>query len=105
MNDLQDYQTCAGRLKAIADAERLRIVEALFRGAMNVTQLSEHLNEQIVKVSHHLGVLRNANVVQTQKQGRFVVYSLHPDVMAEETHSAQDRKLDFGCCSLDLDNV
>ena len=35
---------------------------------------------EVVNVSHHLGVLRHAGVVLDEKQGRFVVYRLHPDV-------------------------
>ena len=100
-----DYQLCATRLKALADPDRLRIVELLFQGAMNVSELSEHMGEEIVKVSHHLGVLRHAEVVQCQKQGRFVIYQLHPDVVAcgQDETDKQARRIDFGCCSFDLD--
>ncbi|PQO32521.1 ArsR family transcriptional regulator [Bremerella cremea] len=100
-----EYELCATRLKALADPDRLRIVEQLFQGAMNVSDLSEKLGEEIVKISHHLGVLRHAQVVQSQKQGRFVIYQLHPDVVAcgQEATETQTRRIDFGCCSLDLD--
>ncbi|QDU73230.1 HTH-type transcriptional regulator NmtR [Bremerella volcania] len=105
MKKKREYELCAGRLKALADPDRLRIVEHLFSGPMNVSQLSEALGEEIVKVSHHLGVLRHADVVQTEKQGRFVIYSLHPDVAAvgKDESMAQVRRIDFGCCSFDLD--
>lgn len=100
-----EYELCATRLKALADPDRLRIVEQLFQGAMNVSELSEALGEEIVKVSHHLGVLRHAEVVQSQKQGRFVIYQLHPDVVAcgKESTPNSSRRIDFGCCSFDLD--
>ena len=106
MKKKRDYELCAGRLKALADSDRLRIVELLFSGPMNVSQLSEKLGEEIVKVSHHLGVLRHADVVQTEKQGRFVIYSLHPDVAAvgKDESIAQARRIDFGCCSVDLES-
>lgn len=104
MKEKREYELCAGRLKALADPERLRIVEQLFSGSMNVSDLAEALGEEIVKISHHLGVLRHADVVQTEKQGRFVIYSLHPDVAAEESDQsvAPLRRIDFGCCSIDL---
>jgi len=96
-----DYQRCATRLKALADPERLRIVNCLFGGPKNVTQLACELTDDVVKVSHHLGVLRHANVVQANRQGKFVVYSLDPEIAGAET--ADDVKtLDLGCCRLDL---
>jgi len=106
MKKKRDYELCAGRLKALADPDRLRLVEQLFTGPMNVGDLSEALGEEIVKVSHHLGVLRNADVVQTEKRGRFVIYSLHPEVavVGKDESMAQARRIDFGCCSVDLES-
>ena len=68
----------------------------------NVSELADLLNAQIVNVSHHLGVLRHAGLVQDVKQGRFVVYSLHPDVFrpGDETHPVDH--LDLGCCRLEI---
>ncbi len=37
---------------------------------MNVTQLAKALGVEIVNVSHHLGVLRNAGLVEDIKDGR-----------------------------------
>jgi ArsR family transcriptional regulator len=47
-----------------------------------------------------LQVLKREQIVETHKQGRFVVYRLHPDVF-EATRSAADC-LDLGCCKLEL---
>ena len=54
------------------------------------------LSMTIAMVSHHLQILRRANIVATQKSGRFVVYRLHPDAFAESDC------LDLGCCKLRL---
>ncbi len=104
MKQKRDFELCAGRLKALADPDRLRIVQQLFSGPMNVSDISDMLGEEIVKISHHLGVLRHAEVVQTQKQGRYVIYSLHADVAAAGNSQSlgQDKRIDFGCCSVDL---
>jgi ArsR family transcriptional regulator, nickel/cobalt-responsive transcriptional repressor len=96
-----DYQRCAARLKALADPERLRIVDCLFGGPKNVTQLADELSDDVVKVSHHLGVLRHANVVQADRQGKFVVYSLDPEIAGAET-TEDVKTLNLGCCRLDL---
>jgi len=105
MKNKQVYKLCAIRLKSLADPERLRIVELLFDGELNVSQLAEKLDEEIVKVSHHLGVLRHADVVTTEKQGRFVIYRLHPDVVRQGKGELTDRRIDFGCCQFDMQST
>lgn len=100
MQDANEFEDCARRLKALADPERLRIVEALFIGSKNVSDLSAELKSEIVNVSHHLGVLRSAGLVQVERQGRYMVYSLAPDVRAAQTKDCC--KIDLGCCSLEL---
>jgi len=91
---------CAERLRAVADEDRLRIVQALRSGPKNVGQIAEELKEDLANVSHHLQILKRERIVETDKQGRFVVYRLHPDVF-EKSRTAGDC-LDFGCCKLEL---
>jgi ArsR family transcriptional regulator, nickel/cobalt-responsive transcriptional repressor len=91
---------CADRLKALADHDRLRIVQVLRGGPRNVSELTAELNAEIANVSHHLQILKRERIVDTKKQGRFVVYRLHPEVF-EATRSSADC-LDLGCCRLEL---
>jgi|SRR5579862_8963275 len=103
MKDSLQPESCALKLRALAEPERLRIVACLRNGPRNVTELAGLLNAEVVNVSHHLGVLRNAGLVQIEKQGRFVIYSLHPDVFhADDKESAEH--LDLGCCRLEMPN-
>ena len=97
-----DFKDWAERLRAFADPDRLRIVKCLLDGPKNVSELAAELDVGIVKVSHHLRVLRNADVVETEKQGKFVVYSLHPDVAACGVNGSGGRIFDFGCCQIDV---
>jgi ArsR family transcriptional regulator len=101
MKNKADFQACADRLKALADSDRLRILLRLFEGSVSVGSLAEELGEDIAKVSHHLGVLRRAGVAQAEKQGRFVVYRLHPDVSLRRGEKGSLR-INFGCCAFDL---
>ena len=101
MQEASEFEDCARRLKAIADPERLKIIDALFAGKKNVSDLAAELHEEIVNVSHHLGVLRNAGLVQVERQGRFMIYSLAPEVVAIQA-KGDGRQLDLGCCSLDI---
>lgn len=101
MDDTLESDRCARMLRALGERERLRIVQCLREGPKNVGELAEELRAEVANVSHHLGVLRNAGLVQSEREGRFIVYRLHPTVF----HPAADGKqehLDFGCCRLDL---
>jgi len=97
MQDKLQSDRCARFLKALADPERLRIIQCLQQGPKNVSQLTELLDAELANVSHHLGVLRHAGLVQDEKKGKFVVYSLHPRVFQHD-----DKVADLGCCRLDL---
>ena len=91
---------CAERLKALGDEDRLRIVQALRGGQKHVSQLADELKEDIANVSHHLQILRRCGILQTERQGRFIVYSLHPDVFPAAKEKSEH--LDLGCCRLEL---
>jgi ArsR family transcriptional regulator, nickel/cobalt-responsive transcriptional repressor len=99
-NDPLSSKHCAERLKALADPDRLRIVQALRDGPKNVGQITAELGAEIANVSHHLQILKREKIVVTEKQGRFVVYRLHPEVF-EDTRRTTDC-LDLGCCKLEL---
>lgn len=100
MDDKLQSADCARFLKALADPDRLKIVQCLQGGPKNVTEISELLGRELVNISHHLGVLRHAGIVQDQKQGKYVIYSLHPDVISK-VPQAKDDCLDLGCCRLE----
>jgi DNA-binding transcriptional ArsR family regulator len=102
MESEQDFENCAARLKALADPDRLQLVNCLLRGPKNVTDLAAELDVSIVKASHHLRILRYAQVVQTQKRGKYVIYSLHPELAARGDELLDMKTLDLGCCRLDL---
>jgi ArsR family transcriptional regulator len=102
MDDRLQSDVCARRLRAVADPDRLRIIQCLRSGPKNVSELAALLDAEIVNVSHHLGVLRHAQLVQDEKQGRFVVYRLHPDVFQPAGPSGPTEYLNLGCCRIEI---
>ncbi len=102
MTDTQQAENCANLLQALAEPNRIRIIESLRSGSKNVTELAKMLNVEIVNVSHHLGVLREAGLVQDDKQGRFVHYSLHPKHFIHE--STKSTLIDLGWCRIEIPN-
>ncbi|HZZ73337.1 MAG TPA: metalloregulator ArsR/SmtB family transcription factor [Pirellulales bacterium] len=88
---------CADLLKALAEKDRLRIVRALGDQEKNVSELAAELEVDIANISHHLGILYQAGILQREKRGRFVVYRIHPKVRAAQASG----QLDLGCCKLE----
>src|SRR5262245_34331917 len=88
-------------LKAVADSDRLKIVQSLRGGKKNVSQLAKILGAEMVNVSHHLSVLRASKVVAAHKVGRFVYYTLHPDTY-RAGGSGHGDSLALGMCKLEL---
>ena len=63
-------------MKALAHPTRLFIVEELSRGERCVCELTEMIGVDVSTVSKHLTVLRTAGLVQDDKRGTQVYYSL-----------------------------
>jgi DNA-binding transcriptional ArsR family regulator len=78
-----DFSRTSQMLKAIADRDRLQLVLQLKEGEKSVGTLADAIGADIVNVSHHLGVLRGGGIVRDKKIGRFVYYTLNPDVITE----------------------
>ena len=93
---------CARLLHALAAPERLRIIRYLRDGPRNVTEIAEMLKTPVVNASHHLAVLRHAGLVRNEKQGRFVIYKLRPDVYQPASDCCATEYLDLGCCRLEI---
>jgi DNA-binding transcriptional ArsR family regulator len=69
--------------KALADVNRLRIVQRLAAGDATVTELIDRVGLSQPLVSWHLGKLRAAGVVETRRSGRETVCRLRPGVFAD----------------------
>lgn len=66
-----------GRLaKSMANAKRLELVELLCQSPKSVETLAEQANMSVKLASAHLKELRQAHVVESEKQGRQVIYRI-----------------------------
>ena len=65
--------------KALADPTRVRVLAALRDGELCVCELSDVLDVTQSTLSTHLQVIRDANLVQTRKEGKWVYYALNTD--------------------------
>ncbi|HEY3968103.1 MAG TPA: metalloregulator ArsR/SmtB family transcription factor [Planctomycetaceae bacterium] len=100
--ELPQTTHCAEQLKALSEPLRLRVVSVLRDGPKSVSDLAEALQEEVVTVSHHLQILRNAKLVSTERKGRFVLYSLEEGVFQSDRSAKANEHLDLGCCRLEI---
>jgi ArsR family transcriptional regulator len=63
-------------IKAMGHPTRLFIVDELSRQERCVCELTKMIGADVSTVSKHLTVLRNAGIVQDEKRGTMVYYSL-----------------------------
>ena len=69
--------------RALAHPIRIKILEILVRGGRTVQELQEALTLDQPIVSQQLAVLRNQNIVSTQKEGLSVRYTLRDPLIGE----------------------
>lgn len=100
--DTFQSQTCAEQLKALSEPLRLRIVDALRKGPLTVSDIAERLETEIVTISHHLGILKNAELVSCERDGRFMIYSLREDLLEKSGGARARQFLNLGCCRLEI---
>ncbi|MGH8909918.1 MAG: ArsR/SmtB family transcription factor [Egibacteraceae bacterium] len=82
MDTATDPTTIPTALRALADPLRWRIVELLAGEQLCVCHLVEELGAAQPLVSHHLGVLRRAGLVTSQRFRRWTYYRLRPQALA-----------------------
>ena len=69
--------------KALNDATRRQILEMLHKKDLTAGEIAENLNISFPSISHHLDLLKQAQLVATKKEGQFIYYSLNTTVMDE----------------------
>jgi ArsR family transcriptional regulator, arsenate/arsenite/antimonite-responsive transcriptional repressor len=71
----------ASTFKALSESVRLDILLQLQSGEKCVCTLQEAVNIPQSLLSHHLGILREACLVKTRREGKWVYYSLDTEIV------------------------
>src|SRR5258705_12833858 len=69
--------------RALADPTRRKILELLTEKDRTAGEIAEQFPIAFASVSHHLGVLKAANLVATEREGQFIRYRLNTTVFQE----------------------
>jgi ubiquinone/menaquinone biosynthesis C-methylase UbiE/DNA-binding transcriptional ArsR family regulator len=66
-------------LRALSDPTRLRIIALLERGELSVNELQEITRMGQSRISTHLGLLQEAGLLESRREGKRSFYKLHPN--------------------------
>jgi DNA-binding transcriptional ArsR family regulator len=69
--------------KALNDETRRSILELLKDGEMPAGDISKEFNISKPSISHHLDLLKQANLIKPKQKGQFIYYSLQTSSLEE----------------------
>lgn len=69
--------------KAISDPNRRKILKLLRKKDMTAGEIADHFSISKPSISHHLNMLKQADLVQDERKGQFIFYSLNSTVFQE----------------------
>ena len=69
--------------KALSDPTRRRVLQLLRKGPMSAGELSDQFDVSKPTMSAHFAVLKEADLVHTEKAGKSVIYHLKLSVLEE----------------------
>jgi ArsR family transcriptional regulator len=70
-------------LKASNEATRREILELLKVKDLSAGEIADHFNISKPSISHHLDILKRADLITFEKNGQFIIYSLNTTVMED----------------------
>ena len=70
-------------MKALADPIRREILNLLKKESMSAGEIGEHFDVTGAAISRHLSVLREADLIWDQREGKYIYYSLNTSVLEE----------------------
>ena len=69
--------------KALNDETRRQILELLKDKDMTAGDIANAFNISKPSISHHLDILKRANLVSSEKTGQFITYSINTTILED----------------------
>ena len=70
-------------LKALADPTRREILNLLKQGRHSAGEISDHFDITAAAISRHLSVLKEADLIEDTRDGKYIFYELNASVLEE----------------------
>jgi ArsR family transcriptional regulator, arsenate/arsenite/antimonite-responsive transcriptional repressor len=74
-------------MQALSDPTRRKILELLKKKDMSVTEINKYFDITMPSLSHHLSVLKQADLITYRRQKQELIYSLNLSVFEEVAKS------------------
>lgn len=68
---------------ALADPSRRKILELLTKGEMTAGEIADNFKMAKPSISHHLGILKNAGLIDGEKKGQNIIYTINTTVFQD----------------------
>lgn len=78
--------------QALSDPTRRKILKLLKEKDMTAGEVAENFNISKPSISHHLGILKNAGLVDSEKKGQNIIYAFNATVFQELVEWVYDFK-------------
>ena len=70
-------------LKALSDPTRREILQMLREGSKTAGEISDKFDITAAAISRHLSVLKEADLIRDQRDGKFIIYTLNTSVLED----------------------
>ena len=70
-------------LQALADPTRREILNLLKQSRMSAGEISNHFSISGAAVSRHLSVLKEADLIRDEREGKYIYYELNATVLEQ----------------------
>ncbi|PIR13764.1 transcriptional regulator [Candidatus Falkowbacteria bacterium CG11_big_fil_rev_8_21_14_0_20_39_10] len=75
--------TLTKTMQALSDPTRRKILELLKKKDMAAGEIGKYFKITLPSLSHHLNILKNADLVASRRKGQEIIYSLNLSVFEE----------------------
>ena len=73
----------AETFKALSDPTRREILNLLKRGDLSAGEIADRFDMTAATISHHLSVLKQADLILDRREGKYIYYQLNLSVFEE----------------------
>ena len=70
-------------LKALSDPTRREILQMLRGSSKSAGEISDKFDITAAAISRHLSVLKDADLIRDQREGKFIIYTINTSVLED----------------------
>ena len=83
LNERGGFLSIQNTLKALSDPTRREILNLLKEKTMSAGEISDSFDISFAAISRHLSVLKDADLIRDERNGKFIYYTINASVLEE----------------------